>query len=84
MHQRLWHVTSAVLAEVTLGVRQIFSNNFAHAGNLVEEPEGRKWESEGACGIAALTARLRASSLLLSNDCKNCSASIRPAKFPRW
>ena len=30
VHQRLGHVTSAVRAEVALGVGQIHSNNFAH------------------------------------------------------
>ncbi|MEK7780820.1 MAG: hypothetical protein AAB370_04905, partial [Verrucomicrobiota bacterium] len=44
-HQRLGHVTSAVLAEVALGVRKILSSDIAHAGKLVEQRERRKWES---------------------------------------
>jgi hypothetical protein len=44
MHQRLGHVTSAVLAEVALGIGQILSNNIAHA-KVDEMGRWRKWES---------------------------------------
>ena len=45
VHQRLRHVTSAIRTEVALGVRKIFSNNFAHAKTVVETRWCRKWES---------------------------------------